>query len=395
MLSAPSSINLPVAPTAAERPALPALTGLRFIAAMLVVAYHFGPSSASGCPWWLRNIMGAGFCGVNLFFVLSGFVLTYVYAPLKWERATLEKFWSARVARIYPVYLFSLLVAAAPYFAGVFARNPPTKAAAKSVVMLGSWLTLTQSWLGTWLLGAWNAPAWSLSVEWFFYLVFPLFARQLLRPQPQTSVVVRLGLLWLAALAVPLLYLAIGPDHVGWHDRSGNWLDIIKYNPILQLPSFLCGITLGHAYLARPDRNRRGAAPIRFLLVAGVVLLGVTLVGSSLIPYVLLHNGFMIPFFGMIIFGAAAHAGRISATLSVAPMIALGEASYAIYILHWPLHDLLGRVVTPTALATPLGFVAYSLATIAVALAVYRYIEVPMRKRTRQILFRRARSTQP
>ena len=98
------------------RPHLRALTGLRFVAAFQVLAYHglgTGPQSA----WWMRSLVGSGYVGVSLFFVLSGFVLTYTYHDsLRDGTATRGAFVAARVARIYPVYLLSLLVALPPVF---------------------------------------------------------------------------------------------------------------------------------------------------------------------------------------------------------------------------------------------------------------------------------------
>src|SRR3954451_12303223 len=95
----------------ALRPRLSALTGLRFVAAAHVVGYHYLRQAFSTAPAALQNVLAGGDAAVSLFFVLSGFILTYTYveqAPRLGARA----FWGARFARIYPVYLLAFLAIA-------------------------------------------------------------------------------------------------------------------------------------------------------------------------------------------------------------------------------------------------------------------------------------------
>src|SRR5690242_18897656 len=89
---------------------LPALTGVRFLAAAQMVVLHYGLQNMVGSPDWLRAMVGAGGVGVQLFFVLSGFILTYTYQAQDGLRGTWRRFWWARFARIYPLYLLSLVV---------------------------------------------------------------------------------------------------------------------------------------------------------------------------------------------------------------------------------------------------------------------------------------------
>src|SRR3954471_5489435 len=106
---------------AANRPRLPALTSLRFFAALHVVTFHLYSIRVTDGPAWYRNLSSVGYAGVGLFFVLSGFILVYTYAGRPW---TMRTFWLTRVARIYPAYLFSLFVTAPSFlFATVVLRN--------------------------------------------------------------------------------------------------------------------------------------------------------------------------------------------------------------------------------------------------------------------------------
>ena len=180
------------------RPQLHALTGLRFVVAFQVLAYHaLAPKAAS--PFWMRSLVGSGYVGVSLFFVLSGFVLTYTYHDaLRDGTATRRAFLASRVARIYPVYLLSLAVALPPLFWLI---------ASKGLRMDWGWFTqLVAMYAG--LVQAWdprracvlNCPAWSLSDEAFFYLAFlfilPVVARWRLRGLLMAAAAAYAGRLW-------------------------------------------------------------------------------------------------------------------------------------------------------------------------------------------------------
>src|SRR5260370_41928881 len=95
-----------------DRPRLPALTSVRFFAALHVFVFHMYAMKITSGIGWTGQISSIGYVGVSLFFLLSGFILVYTY-PGRDVRA--GEFWRARFARIYPAYLFSLLVTA-PFF---------------------------------------------------------------------------------------------------------------------------------------------------------------------------------------------------------------------------------------------------------------------------------------
>ena len=94
------------------RPRLPAVTSLRFFATFHVALFHMNEMGALTGPRWLKAFAGIGYVGVSFFFVLSGFILVYTYAG---REIRLHDFWQARFARIYPAYLFSLLISF-PFF---------------------------------------------------------------------------------------------------------------------------------------------------------------------------------------------------------------------------------------------------------------------------------------
>ena len=144
---------------------LDALTSLRFFAAIYVVAFHIGKTDpvrhAEAASW--RLFINHGYFAVSFFFILSGFLLTRIYRDA-WTSASYKPFIVARFARIYPVYLLALAIQAPFYYP--LAQLHKTIAVA---LMVQSWTVLPSDYPG-----AWNFPAWSLSVEWFFCMIFPV-----------------------------------------------------------------------------------------------------------------------------------------------------------------------------------------------------------------------------
>lgn len=178
-----------------------ALTGLRFFAATIVVLFHF----ASFGSVTLRHFMSHGFIGVTIFFVLSGFILSYTYSSGPGAmRGTKRSFWIARVARLYPVYVIGMGL-----FLPIVARSDDSvviKAAAGflSLMMAQAWLhPLGLVW------GMWNPPGWSLSAEAFFYLLFPFVCPMLSKLSKISLVCVAIGCC-AVSLAAPIAYFATG-----------------------------------------------------------------------------------------------------------------------------------------------------------------------------------------
>src|SRR5437762_8695399 len=161
-IAQPLIVELPeeVAPatsvTRPVRPKLPALTTLRFFAALHVVLFHMHVIGIlSGGPWWYQNFASIGYIGVNLFFVLSGFILVYTYAS---PALNVRRFWQARFARIYPAYIVSLLASAPFFFFAVRTLNLPFFAWSKQHLVTACVLTvsLLQSWVPSAAL-TWNS----------------------------------------------------------------------------------------------------------------------------------------------------------------------------------------------------------------------------------------------
>src|SRR6516165_2526238 len=125
---------------------LEALTGLRFLAAAHVLFFHAGLAGLPGVPVWIKNVAAHADLSVSLFFVLSGFILTYNYFdPVRGCRTSDREFWAARFARVYPVYLLGLVLAI-PLLLNDLAQEDGTPLVTKiaAIVLV---VVLPQSWL--------------------------------------------------------------------------------------------------------------------------------------------------------------------------------------------------------------------------------------------------------
>jgi peptidoglycan/LPS O-acetylase OafA/YrhL len=361
------------------RPRLHALTTLRFLAALHVVLFHMRVVAIlPGGPWWYRNYASIGFVGVNFFFVLSGFILVYTYdAP----QLDVRRFWRARFARIYPAYVLSLIVAAPFFFFAVHNLDLPFFAWSRQHLFWACTLTigLLQAWVPQGAL-TWNSVCWSLSVEAFFYFVFPLF---LFRSRKLSSSALTLCLLalWLVSLSLSFGYVSLHPD--GFENvNSGSttlfWKNVLSFNPLVRLPEFLIGMMTGRLFLSSSEGGRHSAQ--RFatpLFLAGLAGFAAVIVFVDRIPNPVLSAGFLSPAFAAVIYGAAQQPRWLS-FLSFPWLVLLGDASYSLYLLH---SLLIARTFASlTALPHSVRVAASLAAAIVASILAYRLIEEPARR---------------
>jgi peptidoglycan/LPS O-acetylase OafA/YrhL len=355
---------------AVSRPTpLPALTGIRCFAALNLVFFHFSN------PHWfgpLFPLVDGGYISVSFFLLLSGFILTYNYAD-RAERGGLKalSFWKARFSRLYPVYAFSLLLSA-----GMLMQE--LQAHTRFEFGLGVVLTplLLQGWHPA-LTTFWNTPAWTMSTEAFFYLLFPWLITRRRPRQTGTILLILLGL-WLSGLVLPSLYMHFNPDGDPHPDRysTGVWMRSLKFMPLQHLPSFLFGMGLGllNAKIS-PDSRKR--------LIAGLggftALYLILWLGGERLPYVLVHDGLLMPLFAGVILCLAGQ-NAIARFFGLLPFLAIGEASYCLYLLHFNLWTLLhdSHWLEKSGLIVFDPWLSYLLLVIA-ALLTKRYIERPGR----------------
>jgi peptidoglycan/LPS O-acetylase OafA/YrhL len=374
--------------TGSAQPRLPALTSLRFFAALHVVIFHLYAMNIATGTGWYRKLASIGYVGVSLFFVLSGFILVYTYGG---RELKVGDFWRARFARIYPAYLFSLVLTAPGFFYVCLALKNvdiPYFAWFKTHLLLCSTLVplLLQSWLPGAAL-AWNSPAWSLSDEAFFYLLFPLIVAQLMGSRIRTLLACVL-ICWAASLSLTTAYTLLKPDGVAYpNDQSTNlmWLNALKFNPLARLPEFLMGACFGFLFLRRTtaaerrdhrEMDRKWATP---LVLGGLLAFAAVVTLSPHLSYTILHDSLLAPAFVAIIYGLALRPGWAS-VFETKPLVLLGDASYSLYLLH---ATIIGIFFSPfgTIRHQSWGGIVVGIAiSVVVSILVYLFLEEPARR---------------
>lgn len=288
------------------------LTSLRFFAAMWVVAFDYWPSLTGGGH---VALVEKGYLGVELFFVLSGFILAHVYLDeARGGRLKYGDFLWARLARIYPLHL-ATLGAIGAMGAAALAMGVPIKHPVLVWGALPQNLLLIHAW-GTTSVSAWNHASWSISAEWFAYVFFPLFAWAAwgLRARPLLAV---LGALALVAAVYPAFEAAAGfpltRATTGW-------------GALRIVPCFTLGCAIDLLWRRRPLEGAWRAAGLAAASVVAIGM-GATLHAPDLV---------LVMLFGALIFGLACMAGAGSRLLTAGPLVYLGEVSFAVYMVAVP-----------------------------------------------------------
>ncbi len=343
------------------------LTRVRFFAALWVVLFHWRTTWAVDVDRY-TGLLESGRYGVDIFFVLSGFVLAHVYfRKVEARQFDYGKFLVARLARIYPLHIavfgFVGLMVVVSAMLGI--------ATEKGMFPLGHILPnvlLIQAW-GFTPGATWNVPAWSISAEWFAYLMFPLFALLGLRFARRPFLGLALGLLLF--FAFDRLYLAlIGSPLPSATDNLG----ILRIVPEFLIGFMLYLIGRRTSPLPRWLRNGGLALTILALVLAAHWRLDARLIALLSIPlvYDLAELSKITP----------AKLWRFD------PTIYLGRVSYSIYLLHVPffmavynvMQDLLGWVDGPLSTPVMLAVLAVFL---PVSMASYHLVETPARVHVR------------
>ena len=354
------------------------LTLFRFIAAMIVVVSHFGADTglASIAP----GLMASGPQMVSFFFVLSGVVLALAYVDRPEQPGFVVRFWWARVARIVPVYLLALALSIV-----LFWNAPSTTANAVLLDVL-----FLQAWFPPYALAI-NGPAWSLSVEAFFYATFPLSLWYLRQARP---VPVRLLMVSLACWAFSQIVLTnlLHPRfNAGFPSIS---FDLIHYFPVSHLASFWLGIAGGYWLVHYRDRARLSPAVSVVILSVSAGALVAALEYKDLYASVdgfraPLHGGFFAPLFLLLVLALSLAAARTTAWLASPALVLLGEASYSLYILQQPIHALyVEQIANHWAWARHAGFYGYAGTLVLLSLVVFLIYERPSQRWLRRRLSR-------
>ncbi len=394
---------------------VPCLTGLRFVAAFCVLIGH-GLSTLAvhetplGWIYWVKQLSGFG---MTLFFVLSGFVIHYNYAALvknEGVRGVAAYLW-ARFARLYPLFLLMLLayVLVSSRFRDLLGGHP--ERIESTLIALPYYLTSIHSWLYVQIqgnalvsaIGGGSPVTWSISTEWFFYFVYPCIALLILKPR-RWWIAFGAMLMWSAVWAafaagvydrMPAID-AWGVAHFGpvasvttnQQDSFVRW--VIYLSPYLRVGEFILGALLAQFYVLM--RNR----PVsKIEYVIGSIVLLVAVLSVPWLTYQMydpavdmnlfrkLNTNFALaPTAAAIVFCAARYRS-LTGVLNTRPVVALGEASYSIYLVHQIVLSTTERFFPNGPHGLPLDFVKLMAeygVIFALSLALYAFYETPTRR---------------
>ncbi|MDQ4038228.1 MAG: acyltransferase [Actinomycetota bacterium] len=342
------------------------MTGLRIFAAVWVMLLHF--RDVTNTETWqfplVDRLILQGQYGVDLFFVLSGFILSHVYfeqfkAKPSWYN--LRSFISFRFARLYPVHLATFLIMVTLFFGEILLSGESSAPSERySPAVFISTLTMTHAWWGVTVTP--NLPAWSISAEWFAYLLFPILCLIIgrLRVAPHIFVVAGLG-------------LAIIWTEVHNHEVTDQHLMRV-------MAGFLVGMA---AYQLSRYSSKLARVPVLGTVIVALIVLWATLGGSPR-----LEIGIVL--FAALVLTLASERDWLCRVLSLKTIVYLGEVSYAVYMVHWVVRVAVRAAAEKSGVlvSIPPGLVVavYVTVTMLAAIFLYHIVERPWRKRLRRML---------
>ncbi len=403
-----------------KRQSINSLTGLRFMAALLVCTAHLAPhllTSASPLYDFMTRLSAEG---MTLFFVLSGFVIHYNYSTLisNAPKTGLYQFFVSRFARLVPLYFICLLLDI--YSTSRHGANYSTESLSSLLIkILPFYATLTQTWVyqiigGTSLIYplGWILPlTWSISTEWFFYLVYPLVCFGLMwAPSVRTKInlLILISICSVGAVA----YLAVHLDEINQfavqhyglvadfysHNQDSFFRWLIYFSPYSRCAEFIMGCLVAAIYMQLSPVDLSASREQKIGMLLTLCSICVVMISHHYIwnppqinslkwmPY--LHRSFgFAPAFALVIFCCARYNNAITTLLSSRLILIGGEISYSVYLLHLLLMEKImnGRYHSYINSLSPMArYFIIMTVILSISYISYRLVEVPARQYLRR-----------
>lgn len=350
------------------------LDGLRGVAAIMVVIFHFFETFSGGNH--LQQIINHGYLAVDFFFVLSGFVIGYAYDD-RWNTMSIGGFFKRRLIRLHPMIIIGMVIGAIGFY---ISASPILFPGISSVPV---WKMLLVMLIGftllpvfpSWDIRGWgemhplDGPAWSLFYEYVANILYALFLRK--ASKTVLSILVALA-------GIALIHFAVtGPNG----DVIGGWsLDPaqIRVGLTRLLYPFLAGLLLSR--ISKPGKLKNAFLWCSLLLI---LIFSFPRIGGSENLWMngLYDSLIIILLFPLIVFMGAS--GELKGKVSSRVCNFLGDISYPLYITHYPLIYIFTAWVVdnqiPLEKAWPAGILLL-LSSIAIAYASLRLYDIPVRK---------------
>jgi peptidoglycan/LPS O-acetylase OafA/YrhL len=354
------------------------LTGVRGFAASLVMLYHFSAMSSDSGP--AATFIRKGYLWVDLFFVLSGFIMGLSFASkfLNGKSSLRTTYWlflTHRLARIYPLYL---LVTVESALASLRQTEPFPGLESYQCAVIAN-IAMVQAWA---VAPSFEGAAWSISTEWAAYLLFPALLTAALIPR--RGVAFAFGMACLAAIVL----LAVTPGlHFAGQTRMGL-LDI--YSSATQAPLIRClaefclGLLAYRWFNAIKDRPGQRQVLVRWSMPLFLAILSVMAFPGA--DYV------VVSLFPLLVVTLALDTGPLSFVFGSRIPVWLGEISYSLYLVHGKFVRVVGwgdRLLRPLGSAAhPISVILTMLLVCGCATVVYQWVERPCRIMVRGVFQR-------
>ena len=347
---------------------IPSLTGLRGIAAVWVLLYHLQQNAGNlwGMNWLAgMRVLERGWAGVDLFFVLSGFILMYTHGNefASNKNLPITRFAKLRLMRVYPLSIVVLLLIAAivgmdpgyaRWYRGLAAGNLSGEAFIRTALLATRWPIIGS--------GDWNEPTWSLSVEILGYALFPSIANILMYCRSFLYAVL-FGLAFLALFAI-----------IQWETGIINKNDFgYAWSFFRMICCFLSGAAFCRALSLAGDRFKR-YGNILEIAAAFLVFISISTWNGAI---------FMPLGFSVLIFSISLQSGILSQLLTCRPIMFIGRISFPLYLIHvtplfWLRYHIGGVVMPELQIGTIL--ILYVIFCVVCATVLHAFIEIPSHK---------------
>lgn len=332
------------------------LTGIRGLAAFIVVFYHIESYLRPYSNDLFMSFIQRGYLAVDFFFILSGFVIAFNYFD-RLEVLTRQKiaqFYLKRVARIYPLHLLMLLAYLSIPLAYWVTGKPLGEEDRFSQEAFVLSFFLMQAWGGLEHL-TWNIPSWSISTEMMAYLLFPLMVFLLKSVSKKSPVLIGYVALLVASLAIVCIFH--GTENIGT-----NIQQLGVYRCALE---FFCGVCIWFIYQNSSD-----------LIYGKTLFYSALLLFFSLIALGVTDYYFVSLTMSGIILGSVNCQNRINEFFSHKLLIWLGNISYSIYLTHYFIRDCFKLFFLETSGASVIWIVSYVVTVLIVSHFLYKYYEL-------------------
>ena len=334
---------------------LPALTGIRFFAVFHIFLFHLWSMYNGDKPEEMANLMvgfadapdalaaviSNGWMSTSLFFLLSGFILAYLYWGKDGQLSTTKRrFWSMRCARIYPIHLIVMVFVLFLSVPWHLSHDMPLLVLIPSALAT---ITLIQAWIPPWI-PLWSWATWTISALMFLYLITP-WLMQVLSRLSRRQLIIALVAMPFISIIPTLVYVAMMAGGIPW---SMN-IDIFFANtPLFWVPYFAAGMLMTRVFsLSRFEPIPQSPSWFAWGDVAFIVVIAIACMPGIEQPLkFFVRQGLLMPLYVVLILDLARGRGLMARFFTLPGTGFLGETGFSIFI--WQIVVMIGSYIAYT-----------------------------------------------